>query len=127
MTLIYGIHTQVGVYLAADLRLTLTDASGQKTSKDDFCKYMSIGKNMHLVAAGNANFASYLIRKIHSSELVNLPYIEFRDKIEKFLNHEAGFYPRIQENGKVARPVAFIFAGADLTKKMPLQVIVWVN
>lgn len=113
MTLIYGIHTQVGVYLAADLRLTLTDAVGQKSFEDDFCKYMTIGKHMHLVAAGDANFASYLVRKIISSHLVDLPFIEFKEKISAFLLSESGLYPQIHK----AKPVVFIFAGTDPTKK----------
>lgn len=113
MTLIYGIHTQVGVYLAADLRLTLTDASGQKNFEDDFCKYMTIGKHMHLLAAGDANFAGYLVRKILGSDLVNLPFVEFKDKILDFIKSESVFYSQIHN----AKPVVFIFAGTDPTKK----------
>lgn len=116
MTLIYGIHTQVGVYLAADLRLTFTNTStGEKRFEDDFCKYMTIGKHMHLVAAGDANLASFLVRKMLASDLVDLPFVEFKEKISGYIKSETGLYPLIQD--PKTKSVVFIFAGTDPTKK----------
>lgn len=113
MSLIYGIKTQIGAYLAADTRLTTTMSSGLIKVEDDFGKYHSFGNFMHLVAAGDANLASFLIQKIHSSELRDLPYLKFKAQIHDFVKNEIGFYPYISD----ARNVVFIFSGCDLSKK----------
>lgn len=72
---------------------------------------------MHLVAAGDAYLASYLIRKMHVSDLVDLPFVAFKDNISDFLKTEAGLYQSIHN----AKPVVFIFAGIDPTKKETLS------
>ena len=109
MSLIYGLKTQIGVYLEADTRLTTWLSSGLVKIEDDFGKFHSFGKFMHVVAAGDASLASFLIQKIQASELSNSCFIEFREKIVDFVKGEIGFYPYIDS----ASSVVFIFAGYD--------------
>lgn len=113
MSLIYGLKTQHGVYLAADTRLTTTTSAGVVKFEDDFGKFHSFGKNMHVVAAGDARLASFLLQKIQESDLGNSHFSAFRQKIRDFINNEIGFYPHIS----AASNVVFIFAGSDPNKK----------
>lgn len=113
MSLIYGIKTQIGAYLAADTRLTTILPSGILKTEDDFGKYHTFSKYLHVVAAGDANLASYLIQKIQSSDLRAMQYFEFRDKIKSFIEEEVGFFPYVF----TAKNVVFIFAGCDMSKE----------
>lgn len=105
MTLILGLNTQYGVYLAADSRLSFPEGHYQ----DDCLKFYSTNKYIHAVVAGDASFASYLMQKIEKSELKNADYKVFIEKIKDFVQQEAGLYPWINK----ANPVAFIFAGFE--------------
>jgi len=109
MSLIYGLKTQTGVYLAADTRLTSKSPSGLFVIEDDFGKFHSFGKFMHVVAAGDAGLASFLTQKIQISELSSSCFIEFREKIVDFVKGEIGLYPYIHR----IPSVVFIFAGYD--------------
>ncbi len=92
MSLIYGLNSQLGIYLAADTRLTTKLPSGIIKIEDDFLKCHSFSPYMHCTAAGDASLASYLIQKIESSDLKNLPYFRFKEKITKLISEEIGFY-----------------------------------
>jgi len=113
MSLIYGLKTQHGVYLAADTRLTTTLKSGLVKFEDDFGKFHSFGPKMHAVVAGDASLASYLLQKIQESNIGNSHYGIFRKKISSVIKEEIGFYPYIN----TAKNVVFIFAGCDPRKK----------
>lgn len=117
MTLIYGVKTQNGAYLATDTRLTTEMPSGLFKVEDDFAKYHAFGDYMHLVAAGDACFASFLVQKIQSSDIANVPYSNFRFCIESLIRREIGFYPYIAS----APNVVFIFAGVDPSRKEELS------
>ncbi len=121
MSLIYGIKTQDGVYLASDTRLTKRTDSGAVTYEDDFCKFHTFGKFMYSVVAGDANLASYLLQKIHASDLIKCGYSEFRKKVEEFIRNEVGLYPKVSR----APHVVFIFAGQDPDRKDEMSMDKW--
>lgn len=113
MSLIYGIKTQYGVYLASDTRLTNQRPSGILTFEDDFCKFHTFGKHVHLAAAGNASLASYLIQKIHKTDLSDATITRFRDEVEDIIRTEIGVYPYVDNKPSVV----FICAGHDPDRK----------
>lgn len=121
MSLIYGIKTQDGVYLASDTRLTTKLPSGLLKCEDDFCKFHTFGKFMHCVAAGDAGLASYLLQKIQASEFTKYTYTEFKAKIEEFIRNEIGLYPKVTH----APHVVFIFAGYDPDRKDEMNMDKW--
>lgn len=121
MSLIYGIKTQDAVYLASDTRLTTKKDSGEVTYDDDFCKFHTFGKFMHTVVAGDAGLASHLLKKIQSSDLTQCSFSEFREKIEKFIRGEVGFYSKIEHSPHVV----FIFAGHDPDRKDEMNMDKW--
>lgn len=107
MTLIFGANLQDCVYLACDTRLTTELQTGIIKCEDDFLKAHTFSQNMHCVTAGDANFASFLLKEIESSPLKNATYDNFENGIETLLKEKVGYYPWIQKYPAVV----FIFAG----------------
>lgn len=113
MSLIIGIKSQNGAYLASDSRMTFTNPESKISYvEDDWGKYHNFGERVSCVAAGNLSFASYLMQKIEEIKST-LPYItETIPKIVALIQKEAPFFSKIHKLPKAY----FIFSGCDPTK-----------
>ncbi|MDB5260114.1 MAG: hypothetical protein JWN37_345 [Candidatus Nomurabacteria bacterium] len=120
MTMIFGVNLCDRIYLSGDTRLTNKDEQGNiKETKDCIMKVVILSHDLAVAAAGSAKMASYLIRKMEKSDLINFNIRETRENIQSIL---APIVEKYWIDNKSQEEVCFIFGGINKSKKKEFEV-----
>lgn len=114
MTMILGIHLSRKLYLVSDTRLTYTRSDGSKEYKDNLIKSVTLNKRISVVAAGDANLASFVIKKTKGQIRANSSASYVNYIIENCFDDFVKEY--VNRTGRVNICIGLIFAGFNLNR-----------